>query len=88
MKVAFVASFAIVVLLVGISRGRVGFHEYFDLLASQDVLDHTITKLEQENEQLTGEIHKLKSSKNYAKKVLRDKYHLTDENENIVFFSD
>ena len=46
------------------------------------------TAIEAENARLQEEITKIKVSKSYARKVLREKYHTTDENEHIVFFAD
>jgi cell division protein FtsB len=47
-----------------------------------------VDKLKADNQELSEEIRKIKSSPAYARKVLRDKYHVTDANEKIIFFAD
>jgi len=76
----------VIVLFLGIFRGETSLARYFELQKSQQVLDKTVTNIEAENRVLSDEIMRLKKSKNYARKVLRDKYHVTDTDENIVFF--
>ena len=71
---------------VGMLRGESSFKGYFDLQKSRDVLKHTVDGLKAENAVLGDEIMRIKKSPSYARKVLRDKYHVTDENEDIVFF--
>ena len=53
-------------------------------------MQKAVTKLEQEKIELSGEISKIKSSKSYAQKVLRDNFHLVNDEkeERIIFFSD
>lgn len=80
--------FGAVVLNIGIMRGDNSIRDYFELRKSREVMQKTIGDLEKENQDLDQEITRLKKSKNYARKVLRDKYHLTDPDENIVFFAD
>ena len=80
--------FGIIVLLTGIWRGKSSMAHSFHLERNASILRQHITQLTQENQQLAQEILKLKNSKSYAKKVLRDKYHLVDTDENIVFFGD
>lgn len=84
----FISCAAIVVLTIGILRGELGFSQYFALKRSQVILENTIAALEEENKNLSQDIKKLKESSRYARKLLRDRYHLTEENEHIVFFSD
>ncbi|MEZ4743613.1 MAG: septum formation initiator family protein [Bdellovibrionota bacterium] len=89
-KVIFfpVIAFASLVILIGLFRGEHSIASYFALRESQTVLAEAVDKLKQENSGLEQEILKLKKSKSYAKKVLRDKYHITDEGEKIIFFAD
>ena len=47
-----------------------------------------MTELETENANLAAEIERIKESKSYARKVLRDKYHVTDDDEKIVYYAD
>jgi cell division protein FtsB len=88
MGVRVVYGLAISVLLIGTLRGQTSIFDYFRLRKSQDILEGTIGKLKASNEDLSEEIRKIKSSPDYARKVLRDKYHITDPNEKIIFFAD
>ena len=74
------------ILNLGIWRGDSSIEDYMELHKSQGVLEDTVQNLESENASLNQEIMKLKDSPNYAKKILRDKYHITEQDENIIFF--
>lgn len=76
------------VLGLGLVRGDNSLTQYFALGKSRTVLAATVKQLEQENANLSEEILRLKKSPDYARKVLRDKYHLTDADEDIVFFAE
>ncbi len=80
--------FATVVLAIGIIRGEGAIDGYFALRKSRDRLLETVAKLQKETDELEEEIHKIKASKIYAKKVFKDKYHATDSGESIIFFAD
>lgn len=71
---------------IGMLRGESSVHGYFDLQKSRDVLKQTVDVLKTENAALGDEIQRIKKSPSYARKVLRDKYHVTEEGEDIVFF--
>lgn len=86
MKVLAVATAA--VLAIGLWRGESGIRHYWDLVKSREVLQKTVDDLGRENAALTDEIQRLKSSPGYARKVLRDKYHETEDGEAIMFFAD
>lgn len=76
------------VLTIGIMRGQSSISLYFELRKSRDTLRETVEGLRRENVALEDEITRLRNSKSYARKTLRDKYHLTDPDENIIFFAD
>ncbi len=76
------------VVVSGILRGGSSIGGYFDLKKSHQVLSQTVAGLRQENDELAGEIERIRKSPSYAKKVLRDKYHVTEPDEDIVFFTD
>ncbi len=78
----------VAVLVVGMIRGESSIRAYIDLLRSQEVMEKAVFNLEAENEALHSEINKIRSSAEYARKVLKDKYHLTEENETILFYAD
>ena len=80
--------FGIVVLSYGTIRGKRSIETYLALEKSKDILEKTIASLEDQNRQLLNEIKKLKGSPSYARKVLRDKYHLKEDNEKIIFFTE
>ena len=67
-----------------LERG-VGFLYCFATLV---ILEEAVVGLKAENEHLAGEIIQIKESKAYARKVLREKYHVTDENEKIIYYAD
>jgi cell division protein FtsB len=75
-----------VILNLGILRGESSIENYFELNESKKILLKTVENLEKENEVLNEEIMKLKESPSYARKVLRDKYHVTEPDEDIMFF--
>jgi cell division protein FtsB len=74
------------VMAVGMVRGESSVKGYFDLQQRRDVLKQTVDGLKTENAAIGDEIMRIKKSPAYARKVLRDKYHVTDEDEDIVFF--
>lgn len=88
MIVRFVIVFGIITLMFGIVRGESSLATFFDLKNSQSVLEDTVAHLERQNSKLKDEISKIKSSNAYAKKVLRERYNVTEESEKIVFFAD
>ena len=79
---------AAIVLAFGTVRGESSINSYFELKGSRDVMAQTVADLESQNDELAREIKRIKTSPPYAKKVLRDKYHITEDNEQIVFFGD
>ena len=76
------------VLLLGMVRGENPFRRYWELTESQQVLESTVSVLAAETQDLKDEITKIENSANYARRVLRDKYHDVDEGETIIFFAD
>jgi len=88
MGVRIVFCLTLTVLMIGTLRGEVSIMDYFKLRKSLAVLEGTVDKLKTDNQELSEEIRKIKSSPAYARKVLRDKYHVTDANEKIIFFAD
>lgn len=88
MGVRLVFCLAVGVLLIGTMRGESSIFDYFKLRKSSEVLEATVDKLKSSNEDLSEEIRRIKSSPDYARKVLRDKYHVTEQGERIIFFAD
>ncbi len=88
MGVRIIYGLTLAVLLIGTLRGEGSILDYFKLKKSLEVLEDTISKIEGNNYELREEIRKIKSSPDYARKVLRDKYHITDSDEKIIFFAD
>ena len=82
------ASLFIMILTMGIARGGIPLSKYWHLSDSSELLEKTVSKLEKENQKLKSEIEKINKSDSYARKVLRDKYHITEYNEQIIFFAD
>lgn len=84
----FMLLFTALVLGVGVTRGESSIENYLKLRKSKKILEETVSVLEHENQSLSDEIVRLKKSKQYAKKVLKEKYHITDPDEHIEFFAD
>ena len=88
MFLRFLLFVVMAILLFGTARGEKSFSKYFDLKRSKDVLSLSINNLRGENVKLGDEIAKIKTSPDYAQKILRDRYHTKEQNENIIFFAD
>ena len=86
--VGFLYCFATLVIAVGVFRGETSVGKFFSLSKSKVILEEAVVGLKAENEHLAGEIIQIKESKAYARKVLREKYHVTDENEKIIYYAD
>ncbi len=84
----FLYCFATVVIAIGILRGETSIARYFSLAKSKYILEEAVAALKAENEHLANEIHMIKESKSYARKILREKYHVTDEDEKIIYYAD
>jgi cell division protein FtsB len=76
------------VIALGVARGDTSLSRYWQLKKSRAVLEKAVDDLRRENAALADEIVRLKESPSYAKKVLRDKYHVTEPDEDIVFFAE
>ena len=79
---------ATLVFAIGIYRGETSVSRYISLKDSEVVLSKTVDDIARENKRLYLEIFKLNQSKDYARKVLRDKYHTTETDEKIIYFAD
>ena len=84
----FLYVYATLVISVGVFRGETSIGRYFSLIKSRAVLEEAVSGLRTENSRLSEEISRIKQSKEYARKVLREKYHVTDEDEKIVYYAD
>ena len=73
---------------IGIFRGPSGVSDFLELEKSRHVLSEAVDKLKEENDHISEELNRIKSSPSYAKKILRDKYHVTEEDEDIIFFAE
>lgn len=84
----FLYGFAALVIAVGVFRGETSIARYFSLSKSKRILEERVMELESENAGLSQEILRIKESKSYARKILRDKYHVTDDGEKIIYYAD
>jgi cell division protein FtsB len=84
----FLYCFASVVIVIGVLRGDTSIARYFSLSKSKYILEETVAALKAENEHLANEIHMIKESKAYARKILREKYHVTEDGEKIIYYAD
>jgi cell division protein FtsB len=79
---------ALIILVLGTARGEQSIKKYFELKNSRDILKSSLDQIKAQNSQLQDEIYKIKNSPQYAEKILRDRYHIKDQDENIIFFAD
>jgi cell division protein FtsB len=86
--VPMLLAWGIAVIGLAMFRGESSFDGYLALVKSRDLLRGTVGQIAQENSAIQSEILKLKESPSYARKVLRDKYHVVEQDENIVFFAE
>ena len=75
-------------LACGLLRGQFGIVDYFSLRKTKETLLHRIKELKQKNMEVSREIEKIKKSPSYARKVLKDRYHVTEADEHIIFFTE
>ena len=88
MRMRFFIVYAGFILIMAMLRGEIGVSDYFRLDKSRLILLSALNNLEAEQAYLKDEITKLTMSKEYALKVLKDRYHIVGENEYIIFFND
>jgi cell division protein FtsB len=86
--IGFLYCFATVVIMNGIFRGETSVARYFSLSKSKTILEETVAGLKKENLHLREEINRINESAAYARKILREKYHVTDEDEKIIYYAD
>ena len=79
---------ASLVLAWGSLRGENSLEKFLELSSSIEILESTVRQLKDDVSTLNEEINRIEKSPTYAKRVLRDKYHVTEENEVIIFFAD
>lgn len=72
------------VLLNGVVRGELSISGFFELKKTFEILDKRVENLKAENEAIETEIARIKNSPAYARKVLKDKYHETEEGETMI----
>lgn len=71
--------------MIGFFRGNISINDYFLLKQKKEQLSQRVNSLEQEIKQIDREIEKIKHSPAYVKKVLRDRYSIFDEREEVIF---
>ncbi len=80
----FLAGLCVAVLSMGVVRGQYTMKNYFELKKSYETLKSAVDGLKEQNEKLAVEIENIAASPDYARKVMRDKYHVTDDDEEII----
>lgn len=76
------------IILNGIFRGKTGFRDYKILKNKYKTSIKFYDQLIYENSKLAKKIENVKKFKNYAKKILRDKYNVLEKDQSIVFIED
>ena len=83
-----VFGFGILLLVAANFRGRGNYSDLKSLRESKNVLEQVVIGLQQEVDQLNVEVRLAHSSPAYALRLLKDRYHYTEPNEQILFFGD
>ena len=78
----------IFVLVNGLIQGKHTITNFFALKDTVKFLEERVDGLKSHNATILTEIEKIEKSKSYAKKVLKERYHVLDEGEKIIFFED
>ena len=86
--ISLLLGFGVVVISTAIIRGGTPVKAYFQLRQSRDILQRSNQDLVRENSALSLEIEKIEQSSSYAKRLLKEKYHVLEPGEKIVFFED
>lgn len=86
--VSYLFLIASLLLWANFFQGKTSFSDYLALQKSQGRLKEAVIALDEEIKLLEEEIHKLEVSKDYAKKKLKERYHLTESQESIIFFDE
>lgn len=74
------------VLMIGILRGERSLSDYLALKHKRQVLQTAVDSLTDEIHHLSSEIHRIEHSPEYAKRILRDKYHILGNGEQMILF--
>ena len=74
------------VLFNGIKNRQVDRNDFSKLINKKQILTEVVQQLKKENEILMTEIDRINNSSEYAKKVFKEKYHILNENEQMLFF--
>lgn len=77
--------FAGFVFLLGITRGNNNALVYYQLKSKKHDLENRISEISQNNETISLDIQRIKEFPQYARRLLKDKFHLTEEGEKLVF---
>lgn len=77
-----------VALFSGIYQNKEAYKEYRKLKNAEIHLQNKVDSLNNQIETMQSEIDNIRSSAVYAKKILKDKYHVTDDDETIIFFDE
>jgi cell division protein FtsB len=76
------------VIAISVVRGGHVIPAFFELRKSKMNLSRAVDELHNKNANISVEIDKLRNSSDYAKKVLRDKYHVVEADESMQLFTD
>ena len=82
------SGFGCFILATGIFRGQHTWKNYRELQAKKHELVAIVAKMKKSNLAVQNELDLIKSQKSYAQKVLKDRYHKVNDDEEIIFFND
>jgi cell division protein FtsB len=78
----------VLLFVMGIFRGETSVIDYFLLKQSRIVLEERVSQLKIDINGLELEIERIKKSKSYAKKILKETYHRLEKDEQFIFISE
>jgi cell division protein FtsB len=82
------SGFGCFILATGIFRGQHTWKNYRELQAKKVELVAIVEKIKASNLVVKNELDLIKNQKTYARKVLKDRYHKVNDDEEIIFFDD
>lgn len=78
----------ILAMISGLYQNKDAYKEYKKLKRAEVNLQSKVTSLHEQINEMQTEIDSIRTSSIYAKKILTDKYHDTEDDEIIIFFDE
>jgi cell division protein FtsB len=75
-------------LMIGLHRGEASFVKYMELSEDREKLEEAISRMQVDISRTEREIERIRSSSDYAKKVLQEKYNILEPGERVILVPD